>query len=203
MSTKKLQTSRRKLLKGTAASAAIAPFFIGRSAPGRRTRVDPEVRDRRSERHPLGRPREETVHARQQEDGGKGQGQGVLWGRARGRAVRRRKDEGRDKRYFRRFVWRHVQDCPPSSPRSSCPTSSRTRRQGRKVLAANRQIIHDILWDRGYKLWFFSENGTQDIGSTRPVEKPSDMKGLKIRTLESDVHINCVKAVGRLRFPWA
>lgn len=200
MSTKKLQTSRRKLLKGTAASAAIAPFFIGRSALA----AEPEWTLKCATVAPSGTPwadlakRLSKLVSKRTEERVKVK---VYLGGARGdeQSVAEKTKAGTNDIFAGSFGG--MSKIVPELSALELPYIVKNAKQGRKVLAANRQIIHDILWDRGYKLWFFSENGTQDIGSTRPVEKPSDMKGLKIRTLESDVHINFVKAVGASAFP--
>lgn len=61
-----------------------------------------------------------------------------------------------------------------------------------------REDLDKLLWDRGYKLLFFSENGYRSVGSSFPVRSPADLKGKKMRSQQSDVHLNtwkdCMKA---------
>ncbi len=64
-----------------------------------------------------------------------------------------------------------------------------------------RGDLHDLLWDRGYKLLFFSENGYRSIGSTFPINGPADLKGRKMRSQESDVHLNTWRSMGASPVP--
>lgn len=66
-----------------------------------------------------------------------------------------------------------------------------------------RDDLDALLWDRGYKLLFFSENGYRSIGSTFAVSSPADLKGRKMRAQQSDVHLNTWKALGASPVPIA
>jgi TRAP-type C4-dicarboxylate transport system substrate-binding protein len=66
-----------------------------------------------------------------------------------------------------------------------------------------RDDLDALLWDRGYKLAFFSENGYRSIGSTFPVASPADLAGRKMRAQQSDVHLNTWKAFGASPVPIA
>lgn len=66
-----------------------------------------------------------------------------------------------------------------------------------------RDDLDALLWDRGYKLLFFSENGYRSIGSTFPITSPADLKGRKMRAQQSDVHIDTWKALGASPVPIA
>src|SRR5690606_30548062 len=66
-----------------------------------------------------------------------------------------------------------------------------------------REDLDALLWERGYKLMFFSENGYRSIGSTFPVKSPADLKGRKMRSQQSDVHLNTWKAIGASPVPIA
>lgn len=57
-----------------------------------------------------------------------------------------------------------------------------------------RDDLDRLLWDRGYKLWFFSENGYRSMGATFPIRTPDDLKGKKMRSQETDVHLNTWRA---------
>lgn len=58
-----------------------------------------------------------------------------------------------------------------------------------------RQELEGLLWDRGFKLLFFSENGYRSIGSSFPIHSPADLKGKKMRSQQNDVHLNTWKAM--------
>jgi TRAP-type C4-dicarboxylate transport system substrate-binding protein len=64
-----------------------------------------------------------------------------------------------------------------------------------------REDLDALLWERGYKLMFFSENGYRSIGSTFPVTSPADLAGRKMRSQQSDVHLNTWKAFGASPVP--
>lgn len=66
-----------------------------------------------------------------------------------------------------------------------------------------RDDLDALLWDRGYKLLFFSENGYRSIGSTFAVSSPADLKGRKMRAQQSDVHLDTWKALGASPVPIA
>jgi tripartite ATP-independent transporter DctP family solute receptor len=66
-----------------------------------------------------------------------------------------------------------------------------------------RQDLEALLWERGYKLLFYSENGYRSIGSTFEVKSPGDLKGRKMRAQQSDVHLNTWKAFGASPVPIA
>lgn len=57
---------------------------------------------------------------------------------------------------------------------------------------------------KGIKLLAFFENGVRHLtNSIRPVKKPEDMKGLKIRVMEQPVYIEMMKALGANPTPMA
>ena len=66
-----------------------------------------------------------------------------------------------------------------------------------------RDDLDRLLWDRGYKLWFFSENGYRSMGSNFPIHSPADLKGKKMRSQESDVQLNTWRAFGASPVPIA
>ncbi len=66
-----------------------------------------------------------------------------------------------------------------------------------------REDLETLLWDRGYKLLFFSENGFRSIGSNFEVASPADLAGRKMRSQQSDVHLNTWKAFGASPVPIA
>lgn len=71
-------------------------------------------------------------------------------------------------------------------------------------------IIDNVLWDdisallnaRGFQLLFWSENGYRNFGTTwGPVLKPEDLKGKKMRSQESEVHLAMYRALGASPVP--
>jgi len=58
--------------------------------------------------------------------------------------------------------------------------------------------------DKGIKGLAFWENGFRNItNSVRPIEKPEDLKGIKIRTMENKIHLASFKAWGASSTPMA
>jgi TRAP-type C4-dicarboxylate transport system substrate-binding protein len=54
------------------------------------------------------------------------------------------------------------------------------------------------MWDRGYKLAMFSQNGFRSIGSTFEINRLEDLKGHKMRSQQSKVHLWTWEAFGAL-----
>ncbi len=190
MSAKKPSTSRRTFVKGTAASAAIAPFFIGRSASAAAT---PEVTIDFGTVAPKGTPWEDLAkrmrkHIEKKSDGrikiktflGGSKGdelsmtESAMAGRLGGIGV---------------SIGAFASAAAPELECLEMPYLFKSEKSAQKALNANRQMIHDIMWDRGFKLLLFAENGYRSLGTTFPVEKPSDLKGRKIRTQQTKSHV--------------
>ncbi|MFO0635462.1 MAG: TRAP transporter substrate-binding protein DctP [Nannocystaceae bacterium] len=66
-----------------------------------------------------------------------------------------------------------------------------------------REDLETLLWDAGYKLWFFSENGYRSIGSTFKIEGLADLKGRKMRSQQAKSHLETWKAFGASPVPIA
>lgn len=77
--------------------------------------------------------------------------------------------------------------------------------QADKVLdTVIRSDLEALLWARGYKLLFFSENGWRSTGTKfGPVRAPADFVGKKIRSMDSQVHLNMWRAMGASPVPMA
>lgn len=57
---------------------------------------------------------------------------------------------------------------------------------------------------KGFKVLYYWDNGFRNISnSKRPINTPSDLKGLKIRVPESNVYISTFKALGAIPSPMA
>jgi TRAP-type C4-dicarboxylate transport system substrate-binding protein len=64
--------------------------------------------------------------------------------------------------------------------------------------------VQKLLASRGLVLLFWAENGYRNFGSTfGAIKKPADLKGKKMRSQESDVHIEMYRAFGALPVPIA
>ena len=64
----------------------------------------------------------------------------------------------------------------------------------------------DILQKTGMRVLAYGETGFRNFtNSSRPIKSPADMKGLKLRVMESPVYVNMVKAFGAAPTPinWA
>jgi len=66
-----------------------------------------------------------------------------------------------------------------------------------------RELL-DAFSAKGMKGLAFWENGFRQItNSVRPIEKPEDLKGIKIRTMENKVHLSAFRAFGASPTPMA
>ncbi len=201
MSTKKLTTSRRKLLKGTAATAAIAPFFIGKPA---RAAGEPEFTFKFATVAPRGTPWQK------QADGLRKYVDKVTEGRVKfkmfyGGASGGELETAEATASGRMGGWAGstggLASIVPEMEAFELPYLFKSSKTAQKALAANRTMIHDILWERGFKLLSFAENGYRSLGTTFAVEKPSDLKGRKIRTQETKSHVELFKSFGATPSP--
>lgn len=60
-----------------------------------------------------------------------------------------------------------------------------------------RAIIEEILETKGFKLLMYSENGYRSFGTKDGfVKSPADLKAVKMRSQESDVHVETYRALG-------
>lgn len=66
-----------------------------------------------------------------------------------------------------------------------------------------RDDLDKLLWDRGYKLVYFTENGYRSIGATSAIKSPADLAGKKMRSQESDVHLEAWRSMGASPVPMA
>jgi tripartite ATP-independent transporter DctP family solute receptor len=85
------------------------------------------------------------------------------------------------------------------------PFLFRDREHAYKVLDGliGRELL-DAFSEKGIKGLAFWENGFRQItNNVRPIEKPEDLKGIKIRTMENKVHLAAFKAFGASPTPMA
>ncbi len=68
------------------------------------------------------------------------------------------------------------------------------------------QIIEPLLMEKGFKVVGWWDNGFRNVSNNkRPINAPEDLKGLKLRTLPTKVHIAFFRALGVSPVPmdWA
>ncbi len=85
------------------------------------------------------------------------------------------------------------------------PFLFKDREQAIKVLdgSIGKQLL-DGMSSQGLIGLAFWENGFRNLtNSKRPIEKPADIQGLKIRTMENPIHLDAWKALGALPTPMA
>ncbi len=85
------------------------------------------------------------------------------------------------------------------------PFLFKDREQAIKVLDGpiGQQLL-DGMSSQGLVGLSFWENGFRNLtNSKRPIEKPADIKGLKIRTMENPIHLDAWKALGASPTPMA
>jgi tripartite ATP-independent transporter DctP family solute receptor len=197
-----MTTSRRTFVRGTAASAAIAPFLIGKSAHA----GDAEFIMKVATVAPTGTTWANTVTKFKKHidkvTGGRVKVKAYLGGAlgdeiATAEATKRGTVQG----------WGGSMAALASAvPEIECfeaPYLFDSSEQAQRVLDTVRGRVHDLLWDRGYKLSFFSQNGYRNIGSTFAVNGLADLKGKKMRALQADVHLDTWRAFGASPVPMA
>lgn len=194
----KLSPTRRRFVKGAATTAAIAPFFIGRNAKAadftlKFATVAPNGTTwantaKKFKRH-VEKASNDAIDVKTYLGGGLGgeietaeackRGAIQGWGGSMGALA----------------------SAVPEVEAFELPYLFKSTKNAHKVLDAVRQEVHDLLWDRGYKLAFFSQNGFRSIGSTTPIRSLGDLKGKKMRSLQNDVHLDTWKAMGASPVP--
>lgn len=66
-----------------------------------------------------------------------------------------------------------------------------------KVLDEVRPIVEELLNEKGLTLLMYSENGYRSFATKdRCITSPSDLKAMKMRSQESDVHVETYRALG-------
>src|SRR5512139_3977703 len=67
-----------------------------------------------------------------------------------------------------------------------------------------KEMAADILKQTGMRVLAYGETGFRNITNSKlPIKSPADMKGLKIRVMETPVYVNMVKALGAAPTPIA
>ena len=86
------------------------------------------------------------------------------------------------------------------------PFLYKSRAQFRRVMENSNPFIHDLIEDlakaSGVRVLAFQPYGFRQLtNNKRPIEKPADMAGLKIRTMEIVPHQEMMKALGAIPVP--
>lgn len=196
-----LSASRRRFVQGSA--AAIAPFFIGRSA---RAADDPEFTMKIATAAPDGTPWMNQMKGLKT----------LMWEGSNKRlkvkpypgATLGSEPDTVDgvKRGAIQCYGGSVSALASAVPEVAClelPYLFKTEKKADKVIDSVFADLDALLWDRGFKLFFFSENGFRSIGSTFPINSLADLKGRKMRSQESDEHLDTWKAFGASPVPIA
>lgn len=196
-------TRRRTFVKGTAAGAAIAPFFIGRPALAA---DEPEFTLKFATVAPSGTPWHKLAKRFKKHVGEQSEGRikvKTYLGGALGdeistaEATKRGTIQG----------WGGSMGALASAvPELSClelPYLFKSAKQAYTTLDKTRDELSGLLESRGYKLAVFSQNGFRSIGSTFPIHSMADLKGRKMRSLQNDVHLATWKAFGAAPTPLA
>jgi tripartite ATP-independent transporter DctP family solute receptor len=67
-----------------------------------------------------------------------------------------------------------------------------------------KEMAEDILKQTGMRVLAYGETGFRNFTNSKaPIKSPADMKGLKIRVMETPVYVNMVKALGAAPTPIA
>jgi TRAP-type transport system periplasmic protein len=199
--TRPTATSRRRFVQGTAAAAGLSPFFIGRPA-----KADEEFTLKFASVAPTGTTWANTATKFKkyvgERTGGRIKVKTYLGGGLGGEietaeATKRGSIQG----------WggsmAALASAVPEVAAFEIPYLFSDSKQAHKVLDKVRQQTADLLWERGYKLGFFSQNGFRSIGSSKPILQVKDLKGLKMRSLQNDVHLDTWRAMGASPVPMA
>lgn len=194
MTDTKTSTSRRRFVQGTAAAAA-STFFIGRA----RAAEDPEFVMKVATVAPPGTPwatqLKKLKSAIKEQSGGRIKVKTYLGG-ALGDEVATAEATKRGTIQCFGGTAGALSMAVPELDVLELPYLFPSEKVADRILdEVIREDLEALLWERGYKLMFFSENGYRSIGSTFPVNGLADLKGRKMRSQQSDVHLNTWKAL--------
>jgi TRAP-type C4-dicarboxylate transport system substrate-binding protein len=197
----KFRPSRRRFVQGAATSAAIAPFFIGKPA---RAADEPEFVLKFATVAPSGTTWANTAKKFKKYVAEKTEGRikvKTYLGGGLGGEIETAESTKRGSTQGWGGSMGALASAVPEVEAFELPYLFKDTKQAQATLQAVRQQTHDLLWDRGYKLAFFSQNGFRSIGSTKPVESVKDLKGMKMRSLQNNVHLDTWRAMGASPVP--
>ena len=187
--------TRRSFVKGTTAAAATSTFFIGRSAKA----DDPEHVAKIATVAPPGTPWAKQLRRLKKEWQKKSEGRlkvKTYLGGAKGGEKQTVEETKRGALQIFGGTASALASLVPELDVLELAYLFPTEKKADKILdTVIREDLDSLLWDRGFKLLFFSENGYRSIGSKFPVSGPGDLAGRKMRSQESDVHLNMWRKV--------
>lgn len=182
----RFSSTRRRFVQGTAASAAIAPFFIGNA------HAAAPIKIKLATVAPEGTPWAQlmTKFKKYVEEKSNGELDMVaLLGGAAGGEQETAESCKKGKLQAWGGSMASLESMLPELNAFELPYLFPTWQKGYKVLGTVRTHLHDLMWERGFKLAMFSMNGFRSLGTTFPVNTLADLKGHKIRSQQSDVHL--------------
>lgn len=197
----KTSTTRRRFVQGTTAVAA-STFFIGRARA-----ADPEFVMKIGTPAPVGTPWAEQLKkvksAIQEQSGGRIKVKTYLGG-ALGGEIEMAEATKRGTIQCFGGTFGALASAIPELDALELPYLFPSEKKADEILdTVVREDLDALLWDRGYKLLFYSENGFRSVGSTFPISSPADLKGRKMRAQQSDVHLDTWKSFGASPVPIA
>lgn len=186
--------TRRRFMQGTAATAAIAPFFIGKAHA-----FNGEFPMKVATVAPPGTPWETLLRKFKKLVEGKSEGRidvKPLLGGAAGDEVATAEACKMGKIQCWGGSMGALESFVPEVAGLELPFMFSSWKKAYGVLGKIRTQMHDLLWDRGFKLALYSQNGFRSIGSTYPITSLKDLKGHKMRSQPNKVHIETWRAFG-------
>ncbi len=201
LSTKSKSRSSRRLFMATSSAAAAASFFIG----GKALAADPEFVIKLGTTAPAGTPWEQALKAWKRRVKKATDGRVKIkayWGGALG------DEQTIADRVTRGGVQVYGGSCGGASNKVpelegiELPYLFPTLKAADKALDSSYDFVDSMLNRRGLKLLFYSENGRRSIGLKGGfVKSPSDLKGKKMRSQQTDVHIDTWRGLGASPVP--
>lgn len=190
-----INATRRSFVKGTTAAAATSTFFIGRSAKA----DDPEHVMKIATVAPPGTPWAKQLQRLKKEIKKGSEGRikvktylgGALGGE-------RQTAEATKRGSIQIFggTASALASLVPELDVLELPYLFPSEKKADSVLdTVIREDLENLLWERGFKLMFYSENGYRSVGSNFAISGPADLAGHKMRSQESDAHLNTWRLV--------
>ena len=76
------------------------------------------------------------------------------------------------------------------------PYAFATAADADRLLDEVRPLVRRLLQEKGLELIMYSENGYRSFGAKRCIRTPADLRGMKMRSQESPVHLETYRALG-------
>lgn len=201
-STKKTpSTTRRRFVQGTTAAAATSTFFIGRSAKA----DEPEHIIKIATVAPPGTPWAKQLKKLKKYIKTESEGRikvKTYLGGALGGEIQTAESTKRGTIQIFGGTASALASLVPELDVLELPYLFKSEKSADNILDnVIREDVERLLWDRGFKLLFYSENGYRSIGSNFEINSIADLANRKMRSQESDVHLNSWRAMGASPVP--